>query len=1003
MEEQSQQPTMEQDSDATDATDDVHADAISPTLDPTEQLPNGHVETVSQSRHMNTWYTNKGLHVSHLNIHFLYPKLDEIKILLNLQENIDIFCLSETFLTDEFSNFELNIPNYDFIRKDRGSHGGGLIIYTKSDISCIHREDLEVDGIEMLWLEVRNNKQKPILLCYVYRPPSATIEWTETVEYSVEKANSETKEILFLGDVNFNLLCQTSSVKSWIKKTENLNLTQLVQTPTRVTDTSETLIDHVYSNTPENIVSVTVPQYSISDHYPVCVTRKVSKSFSRGPVHKFICYRDTKSFNESDFIHELENQPWSIMNIFEDASDALDYFTNLFTSVLDKHAPKKKRRVKRQKQPNWMNPEISSAMKTRDYQKNKDTTQYKVLRNQVKSKIHNSKTDYYAKTINNNHSNPKQLWQNLHDITNKSTKQHASYINDQNGKLILDPEEMANNFNNFFTSIHEQLTQNNGRPAPDLSKLETFVNNKLPSDTSFKIPHVTSSFILNQLQNLKVSKATGIDELSARYLKLSAAVISAPLAKVLNLSIDTGSYPDDLKRAKVTPIFKKGEKTDINNYRPISVLPIITGIFERHVSNCLVNFLEEHNLIYEQQSGFRKQHSCQTALTKIVDNWLTAINNNEIVGTLFLDLTKAFDLVNHQILLQKLALYKFSPSTLSWFASYLSNRTQQVNISGKLSSTKEILAGVPQGSVLGPLLFILFVNDLPQYIKYCLLELFADDATLHISDTSIPSLCQYLNADFLNFLQWCEDNDMKANIPKTKAMFISSKHAAGKISAEAPVLQVGQEQIQISEHEKLLGVHLDNTLSWTSHVEAIVKKCNTLLFLLNRIKQYLSIPIRKLFFNAYILPHLDYCCTIWGNANSELMNTVTKFQKRAARSILDKPIDTPSAELFAQLNWMTFPERVDYQKAVLMYKTMHGLTPPYLHSLFQFTSEIHTRSLRSTSEDLLYIPKPKLEIYRNTIAYSGSKLWNAIPENIRQCTSLHQFKHRYLQWVEGQS
>ena len=237
---------------------------------------------------------------------------------------------------------------------------------------------------------------------------------------------------------------------------------------------------------------------------------------------------------------------------------------------------------------------------------------------------------------------------------------------------------------------------------------------------------------------------------------------------------------------------------------------------------------------------------------------------------------------------------------------------------------------------------------------------------------------------------------MKPNIPKTKTMFISSKQGVNKIMADPPVLEVAEEQLHVSESEKLLGIHLDNTMSWASHVEAIIKKCNSLLFLLNRIKQYLSLPIRKLFYNAYILPHLDYCCTIWGNANNELLNTVIKFQKRAARSILDKPIDTPSSEMFAELNWMTFPERVNYQKAVLMFKIMHGLTPSYLHNLFQFTSEIHNRSLRSTSEDLLYIPKPQLEIYRNTLTYSGSKIWNAIPENIRNSDSLPHFKKKIL-------
>ena len=175
-----------------------------------------------------------------------------------------------------------------------------------------------------------------------------------------------------------------------------------------------------------------------------------------------------------------------------------------------------------------------------------------------------------------------------------------------------------------------------------------------------------------------------------------------------------------------------------------------------------------------------------------------------------------------------------------------------------------------------------------------------------------------------------------------------------------------------------------------------------MLFLLNRIKKYLNIPTRKLFYNAYILPHLDYCCSVWGNANTELMTSIIKFQKRAARSILDKPIETPSEELFAELKWMTFPERVMYQKAILMYKIMHNLTPAYLTNMFTFSKEVHDRTLRSTADNLLYIPKPNIEHYRNSLAYSGSKIWNSIPNHLRNAVSLQQFRKGYLEWAATQ-
>ena len=269
-----------------------------------------------QNHHMNTWFPSKGLHITHLNIHYLFPKLDEIKILLNDQSNIDILCLCETFLNGEFSDDELQIESYEMTRKDRQSHGGGLIVYTKANLSCIHRDDLEIPGAEILWIEVKNNKQKPFLLCYCYKPPSAAyIDWITELDSAIEKANTEQKEIILLGDFNFNLLSITNVTKHWLDTTNSLNLKQLVQTPTRVTNSTRTLIDHAFTNVQENITQVSVPVYALSDHYPVCLTRKISNDFESGPIHKLILYRDTKSFNEATFISELENQPWTVIDI----------------------------------------------------------------------------------------------------------------------------------------------------------------------------------------------------------------------------------------------------------------------------------------------------------------------------------------------------------------------------------------------------------------------------------------------------------------------------------------------------------------------------------------------------------------------------------------------------------------------------------------------------------------------------------------------------------------
>ena len=239
---------------------------------------------------------------------------------------------------------------------------------------------------------------------------------------------------------------------------------------------------------------------------------------------------------------------------------------------------------------------------------------------------------------------------------------------------------------------------------------------------------------------------------------------------------------------------------------------------------------------------------------------------------------------------------------------------------------------------------------------------------------------------------------MSINVAKTKSMYITSKPKSNEIQNSALPIQFKNDQIHCSREEKLLGVTVDVVLSFDSHIHNVLKKCNSLLYLLSRIKQFLSVHIRKMFFNAYILPHLDYCCVIWGNCSSLQEQKLIRFQKRAARLILDKDFNTPSSDLFRELNWMTFPDRVQYQKAVLMFKIFNGLAPAYLYEMFTLTTSIHDRSLRSSTNSQIYSPRPNTEFFRRSFSYSGSIIWNKLPLCVRNAQSVVAFKSSYVKW-----
>lgn len=944
--------------------------------------------------------SSAGLVLGHLNIcHILPNKIEQIRQILLSNKEINIFGLTETFLKPRTHNNLVYCKGFKTERRDRGKNskkngGGGALIYVADYIPYIRRIDLESQEIECLWIEINLPHTEPILVCTVYRPKS-DIAWITHFESMIENCQSENKEMIIMGDFNLDLFKQQTH---WMSSVTALQLSQLITSATRVTKTTSTLLDHVYTNSPQNVHSTHVPKIGLSDHFPTFVVRKLKKEHVCKRGHTSITYRSMKHFNEAEFLQDLRNMTWDDIKVCPEPHQALNIFETKLINAINANAPLKTKRVKRPQQPKWLNEDINSARKLRDQYKSKQMEdEYKYWRNITTSRIHKAKVNHFQNELEKNKQNPQSIWKIVKELNPQTESSQPNSIL-ENDKLLNDPESIAKCFNSFFSEIYQTLSKSSVAQNTEnyLAKTKIHVDSLLPENIQFYIPLISGKFVSSELKNMKVKKSTGLDNISAKFLKMAEPIIFTPICEIINISIKTGIFPDQWKMAKVIPIPKTGNLQDPNNYRPISILPIISKIAERHIFNSLYKYLSKYNLLYKLQSGFRKYHSCETALIRIIDAWLEAIDNNKINTAILIDFRKAFDLVDHKILLQKLECYRINGTNLSWFKSYLQDRFQKVSIGGVLSSPAKVESGVPQGSILGPLLFLIFLNDLPLSLTSCEIDLYADDSTLHTSHSNLEIVNTQLNADFREICNWCDANNMIINSKKTMVLATGTRNKRQNCDQIIKISH-NNETLKLTNSVKLLGIQLDSNLNWDNHINSICNKISALLSIMYHNRHFMNRTTKLLFYNSYILPHFDFCSSVWGNTTKHNLDRLLKLQKYAARSILNAHPRTPTINLFDQLKWIPITKRIQFRKCTMMYKSLNELTPDYLRQKFKKCNEL-TRgvTLRSTNTNKLYVPRAKTTYYARSFHVTTANLWNALPNDITSAPSVHSFKKQLM-------
>ena len=486
--------------------------------------------------------------------------------------------------------------------------------------------------------------------------------------------------------------------------------------------------------------------------------------------------------------------------------------------------------------------------------------------------------------------------------------------------------------------------------------------------------------LLRILTNIKTT-SVGWDDINVNILKSSFHHYSNVLVHLVNMSLSEGVFPDLMKIAKIIPLYKNGEKNILNNYRPVSVLPVFSKLFERVIYNRLIQFVNDNDLLYEFQFGFRKKHNTTLALITLIDKIVTGINDNEMTLGAFLDFSKAFDMMDHNILMRKLHKYGIRGIGNNLIRNYLQNRKQYIIFNGTLSDTLSVNCGVPQGSILGPLLFILYVNDLHLVSDLVLPILFADDSSIFIRGNDIINMTNTLNQELNKIYIWINTNKLCLNINKTSCMLFKPRRR--KVLHEFQV-KIANTVISKANSMKFLGVVIDSNLSWDAHINFIRKKIAKGIGIINKAKRSLNQDSLLTLYHSFVYPYITYGIEVWGSSSKTNLLGILKLQNKILRIITFSPARTSALPFYKRFNLLNVNEIYIFKVSLFMFKCCQGESSNYVNAMFLPNSQYHDYETRHHSK--LHIPLLRTSFCQGIMRYKGAIIWNYLLDHVPTCS-----------------
>ena len=933
--------------------------------------------------------------MAHINICSIRNKLNEVENII-LSNNFHILAMSETHLDSTFEDTSLMIEGFNIYRKDRNAYGGGICIYVQRHLPVKIRHDLMQTDIEVLWLQVHLKHLKPILKGCGYRPPSANCEYLDKMCEMLDSACCTNLELYFMADMNVNWeLLSCPMRRKLVDICAASGLTQAMNKPTRISFNNDgrrvaTCIDHLYLNTPEICSKAISMPIGCSDHNLIAITRKtkVPKEGSR-----IIKKRSFKAFDEEKYVRDVSNAKISNILLLEDSEAAFKVFDDTLTGVIDQHAPVRKATVRTVNSP-WLDRETKEHMIERDQAKQialssgikSDWQIYCKLRNFVTKLNRRRKKEYYDNIVQEmKHDSKRRLWSTLNVLVKGHTKSSPSYL-ETGGEFLTKPKDIANHLNNYFINKIDKLKSTVQHNDTDLA--DRLINQIMEGkECIFDFKTVTVSKVELLLMNCK-NKSPGVDFLDGRLLKPIVGIVAPVVTHIINLCLTKNIWLQGWKIAKIIPIPKnKKLQFSESNSRPISLLPILSKIMEKIVYEQIQSYFSNNYLFTDFQHAYRKKYSTTTAMTQMLDDWCNEITQKKMIGTVFLDFSAAFDILDHELLLAKLKRYGFSSSALLIIKSYLSERWQMVYFNGSESDLKQVRHGVPQGSCLGPLLYSIFTNDFPLALKTARMTMYADDTTIYLAERTIDGLNRKLSEEMKLVTEWVNCNGLILNVSKTTSMVIGSNYSL-RSNPELNVM-INNKLIKHVKEVKLLGIIIDRTLSWDMHIKRIITKIGNILSMIRRCSKYLTTQITKQVIQALVLSHMDYCTVVWSNTSLANIRKLQLIQNKAARVALMYGIRSNICQMHASLGWLDVKHRLSYLLMVFLKNIITTKMPYILYRKLSFSSNIHNYSTRHAAGGYFILPRA---LSQGTVLYRAMKEWNALPNYVIQQRNMVSFK-----------